>query len=76
MRSGEEELLTALTEWVTESCPWLHSSRDIERLALEYHSNRIFDNPAWVAYLEFNKKYRPEYLKETEAANEHREENT
>ena len=75
-RSGEEEMLTALIEWVSENCPWLHSSHAIELYALELHSGRIFDNPAWIAYKEFNKKYRPEYLKETEAANEHRKKET
>lgn len=33
---------------------------DLEFLALHLHASRIFDNEAWVDFLKFNRKYRPE----------------
>src|SRR5699024_12113715 len=33
---------------------------EIRREALQLHTSRIFDNPQWVGYLPFNKRYRPE----------------
>ena len=59
-RSGEDMLLQALTEWVAANCPWLHTKAEIEQHALELHSSRIFENPKWAGYPEFNRKYRPE----------------
>ena len=60
-RSGEEKLLLSLIEWVSESCPWLRGMNEISLYALELHSSRIFDNPNWIAYREFNQKYRKDY---------------
>ena len=36
------------------------STAILERKALELHTDRIFDNEAWVDFLKFNRKYRPE----------------
>ena len=68
-RSGEDELLSALTEWAADT-PWLHSKHEIERYALELHASRIFDDPAWVCYSAFNRKYRPELLRGEEDVHE------
>lgn len=59
-RSGEDRLFHALIQWSTDNCPWLHSMSEIEQYALELHSSRIFENPKWAGYSEFNRKYRPE----------------
>ena len=60
-RSGEEKLLMSLIEWASDSCPWLRGMSEIYLYALELHSSRIFDNPNWIAYREFNQKYRKDY---------------
>ena len=73
-RSGEDDLLSALTNWA-ENTPWLRSRREVELYALELHSSRIFDNPKWVAYEEFNKKYRPKCLNNQEVTHESEKEN-
>ena len=62
-------------KWAAASCPWLRSSRETELYALELHSSRIFDNPRWVAYEEFNGKYRPKCLNNQEVTHESEEEN-
>ena len=38
----------------------LSSAAEIRKEALQLHTSRIFDNPQWVGYLPFNKRYRPE----------------
>ena len=42
-----------------ENCAWLRTLAEIEQEALELHAARIFDNPAWDGYIDFNKQYRP-----------------
>ena len=59
-RSGEDALLQGLIAWAADNCPWLHTKAEIEQHALELHSSRIFENPKWAGYPEFNRKYRPE----------------
>lgn len=66
-RSGEEKLLMSLMEWASDSCPWLRGMSEIYLYALELHSSRIFDNPNWIAYREFNQKYRKEYAVDQDA---------
>ena len=74
-RSGEEDLLQALMKWAAASCPWLRTPRETELYALELHSSRIFDNPKWVAYEEFNQEYRPKWSNNKEVTHESEEEN-
>lgn len=51
-----------LLEWEQEH-DYCHSSRkEMEMTALELHMARIFDDPLWVDYIPFNRKYRPEVL--------------
>ncbi len=73
-RSGEDELLNALIVWL-EGTPWLRTKRDKELYALELHAGRIFDNPDWVDYVEFNRKYRPDKLQGDECSYESGKEN-
>lgn len=59
---GERELQEQLRQWSKTECLFLHSKDEVEEYALELHASRIFDNPAWVDYIPFNRKYRPEVL--------------
>ena len=62
-RSGEDELLN------------LRTKREVELYALELHAARIFDNPDWVDYAAFNRKYRPDKLQGDECSHESGKEN-
>lgn len=60
-RSGEQELFENLLEWVTENIPYLHTKKERHDEAIVLMSYRMFDNPKWVGYEDFNRKYRPDY---------------
>lgn len=67
-RSGEQELFEQLLDWVTEHIPYLHTKKERHNEALILMSYRMFDEPKWVDYVEFNRKYRPSHnLKEVSA---------
>ena len=72
---GEDELLGSLIAWL-EGTPWLRTKRDKELYALELHADRIFDNPDWVDYAAFNRKYRPDKLQGDECSHESGKENS
>ena len=74
-RSGEDELLNSLIVWL-EGAPWLRTKRDKELYALELHAGRIFDNPDWVDYAAFKRKYRPNKLQGDECSHESGKENS
>ena len=74
-RSGEDELLNSLIVWL-EATPWLRTKRDKELYALELHAGRIFDNPGWVDYAAFNRKYRPDKFEGDEYTHESGKENS
>ena len=57
-KANEQALYAQLLKWVKECCPFQHTKEEIETYALELHTSRIFDNPQWAAYEEFNRKYR------------------
>lgn len=59
--SGEEELLRNLIEYES-SLPFLRTQADREHYGLEQYSVRIYDNPNWVGFISFNRKYRPDAL--------------
>lgn len=61
-RAGETDLLKQLIQWCAEHNFTGDSAAEIRREALQLHTSRIFDNPQWVGYLPFNKRYRPEIL--------------
>lgn len=66
--SGEQELFEQLLEWVTEHIPYLHTKKERHNEAVILMSYRLFDEPKWVDYVEFNRKYRPSHnLKEVSA---------
>ena len=62
-RDNENELHKNLREWLKDTLPgWFKTDRDLTLYALKLHSARIFDEPKWVDYIAFNKKYRPSIL--------------
>ena len=62
-RSNETWLLDALLQWEKEHNYSKASQAELRKSALISHSYRIFDNPQWVCFIPFNKRYRPEVLK-------------
>jgi len=74
-RSGEDELLNSLITWL-EDAPWLRTKHEVELYALELHAGRIFDNPGWVDYVAFNRKYRPDKFEGDEYTHESGKENS
>ncbi len=60
--AGETAMLNHLRVWTIKNCKWQKTKTDIEKYALELHMARIFDNPLWLAFVPFNRKYRPDYL--------------
>ena len=63
--AGEEELFSRLLEWTEENTPWLRKESERISYALELHAARIFDNEAWVGFVPFNRKHRPDKLSES-----------
>lgn len=64
-RAGEEQLFEQLHEFMKQH-NYCHSSKtELEDEVLELYACRIFDNEAWVLFVEFNRLYRPEVLKKT-----------
>lgn len=62
-KSGEQWILDALIQWEKEHY-MKASTAKLRESALELHSARIFDNPEWVCYLPFNKRFRPDVLEQ------------
>lgn len=60
--SREQQLYRNLLEWRQEHNYCRHSDPELEIDALELHMGRIFDDPLWVDYIPFNRRYRPEVL--------------
>ena len=63
---NEHELFRHLEMWASQKCLWLHDRQVIEAYALELHASRIFDDPLWADYVDFNECYRPEILEHAE----------
>lgn len=63
-KSGEQWLLDALIQWEKEHNYTKASASKLRESALELHSARIFDNPDWVCYIPFNKRFRPDVLEQ------------
>ena len=61
-QKGEQELLGYLTQWCSERNILKESADRIRKRALQLHVDRIFDNPRWVDFVPFNRRYRPEAL--------------
>ena len=62
IQSGEETLYKQLKAFLQIDRGRIQDKNSLEKEALELHAARIFDNPTWVSFIPFNKKYRPEIL--------------
>ena len=60
--SKEQQLYQNLLEWEKEHNYCGRSGKELETEALELHMLRIFDDPLWVDYIPFNRRYRPKVL--------------
>lgn len=60
--SGEKELYKHLLAWEMKHNYAGRDKEDLEDHTMELFAFRIFDNPLWVDFVPFNRKYRPEYL--------------
>ncbi len=60
--SQEQQLYQNLLEWRQGHSCFGQSGTELENDTLKLHMDRIFDNPLWVDYIPFNRKYRPEIL--------------
>lgn len=65
-RDGEQQLVDALTAWSHEHNYTKDSSAQVRQSALQAYSYRIYDNPQWVDYVPFNRRFRPEVLRHTQ----------
>lgn len=63
-RSGEQWLQDALLQWGKEHNYTKSPAAKLRETALELHSDRIFDDPEWVCYIPFNKRFRPDVLEQ------------
>ena len=61
-KAGEKALYQHLLAWTINHNYVQQSKENIEEEAMELHTCRIFDNPLWVDFVPFNRKYRPEFL--------------
>ncbi|MCC8026640.1 MAG: hypothetical protein LIP16_15240 [Clostridium sp.] len=65
-KSGEQWLQNALLQWEKEHNYAKASAAKLQESALELHSARIFDDPEWVCYIPFNKRFRPDVLEQAQ----------
>ena len=63
LRDYESWLVDALEEWSTKLA-FIASRGEARKYALELYSSGIFDNKQWVDYIAFNRKYRPDVVKD------------
>lgn len=61
-KANEQDLYLKLLEWETEHNYCRRKTSELEENTLELHMARIFDDPKWVDFILFNRKYRPEVL--------------
>ena len=61
-RNEEQELQQQLLTWEKEHNYSRRPEKELELHALELHAMRIFNDRQWVAYVPFNKRFRPEEL--------------
>ena len=61
-RDGEEWLVDALTQWNKDHNYMNASPSELRKEALHSYSLRIYDDPRWVDFIPFNRRFRPEVL--------------
>ena len=62
-RENETGLFLQLKQWLGERCVWCQTDKkELHNYALKLFVARMFDNPEWVDYIQFNRRYRPEII--------------
>ena len=61
-QSGEKALYNHLLAWQKQHNFVKQSKEELEEQTMDLFAGRIFDNPLWVDFVPFNRKYRPDYL--------------
>lgn len=59
-REGEQQLHQQLLQHLKDHNYAKETKAELEFNGLQLHAARIFDNEAWVDFLRFNRKYRPD----------------
>lgn len=62
VQSGEQELYEQLYTHMKEHNYRKATRSELEQEVLELHAARIFDDPLWVDFIPFNKRFRPQVL--------------
>lgn len=62
VQSGEQELHEQLYTHMKEHNYAKATKSELEQQVLELHAARIFDDPLWVDFIPFNKRFRPQVL--------------
>ena len=60
--SEEKPLYRHLFAWELQHNYAKESREEVEEAAMDLFAGRIFDNPFWVDFVPFNRKYRSDYL--------------
>ena len=63
LQKGEQELYQQLLSFIGKHNHAKASKAELEKEALQLHAARMFDNPLWVNFIEFNEQFRPEVLR-------------
>ena len=63
VQTGEQELFDQLLTHMKEHNYAKLSKSELEQEVLELHAARIFDDPLWVDFIPFNKRFRPGVLR-------------
>ena len=61
-RSGEDKLFDQMLTWLKEHNYCSDTEKQLESKASELHSMRILENAAWVDFIKFNQRFRPQIL--------------
>ncbi|WP_434794409.1 hypothetical protein TPDSL_13880 [Terrisporobacter petrolearius] len=52
---GEAHIFNMLVDYALKECAWITETEDAKRYALNLYSCRIWEDPVWVGYDEFNR---------------------
>lgn len=63
-KNDEKWLFDVLVRWETKGDYINRTRKELWYLVLELYTSRIFDNPEWIDFISFNRKYRPDALKQ------------
>lgn len=52
---GEAHIFNMLVDYALKECAWISEVEEAKRYALNLYSSRIWEDPVWVGYEEFNR---------------------